>query len=279
MLLAGCTSLFFRPNSVLVETPDNFGLAYEPMELRADDGTALYSWFLPATVKARGTVLYLHGNAENISTHFTNVAWLPAAGFNVLALDYRGYGRSGGTPTLAGVQLDIDAALAGLVSRPGVDAQRIFLLGQSLGGALAIHYAAHSPRRASLRAVIADSAFSDYRQISRERLASSPITWAFQWLPALTIDNDYSPQASVHALSPIPLLLIHGEDDALVPPHHSQRLFERAAEPKNLWVVPDAGHMQSLKNAAIRKRLTEFLERHAAARGVAQGEPGSGASR
>ena len=280
LLLGGCTQFFFQPHSVLVETPDNFGVAYEPLELRADDGTALYSWFLPASGEARGTVLYLHGNAENISTHFANVAWMPAAGFNVLALDYRGYGRSGGTPTLAGVQLDIDAAMGALLARPGVDAKRIFILGQSLGGALAIHYAAHSQRRGSVRAVIADSAFADYRQISREKLAGSPFTWAFQWLPSLTVNNDYSPQASVAALSPIPLLLIHGEDDALVPPHHSQRLYQRAAEPKHLWVVPDAGHIQSLKNASIRKRLAEFLERYAAAENVAQGATtGSGASR
>lgn len=279
LLLGGCTSLFFQPHSMLVNTPENFGVAYEPVELEAADGTALYSWFLPSRGEARGTVLYLHGNGENISTHFANVAWMPAAGFNVLALDYRGYGRSGGTPTLAGVQLDIDAAMAALLSRPGIDPKRIFILGQSLGGALAIHYAANSRRRGSVRAVIADSAFADYRQISRERLALSPLTWAFQWLPSLTINNSYSPQASVKALSPIPLLLIHGEDDVLVPPHHSQRLYQQAAEPKQLWVVPDAGHIQSMQQASIRKRLAEFLERHAAAQSVAQGEPGSGATR
>jgi fermentation-respiration switch protein FrsA (DUF1100 family) len=189
---------------------------------------------------------------------------MPAAGFNVLALDYRGYGRSAGSPTLPGMQLDIDAAMAALLARRDVDPKRIFILGQSLGGALAIHYAANSPRRGHVRAVIADSAFSDYRAIGREKLAAGLLTWPLQWLASVSVNNDYSPVASVHALSPTPLLLIHGGDDSLVPPHHSKRLYEKAAEPKDMWLVPQAGHIQALREAAVRKRLTEFLERHAA---------------
>jgi uncharacterized protein len=278
LLLGGCTQAFFHPHRVLVHTPDSLGIEYEPLELSAEDGTALYSWFLPARGEAKGTILHLHGNAENISTHFTSVAWLPAAGFNVLALDYRGYGRSGGTPSLSGVQLDIDAALRTLLARPDVNPQRIFILGQSLGGALAIHYAANSVHRKHVRAVIADSTFADYRLISKEKLAGSWLTWGLQWLPKLTVNNDYSPEASVHAVSPIPLLLIHGGDDAIVPAHHSQRLFEKASDPKDLWLVPEAGHIQSLRSASVRKRLTEFLERHAT-QAVAQGTPTAGSGR
>jgi fermentation-respiration switch protein FrsA (DUF1100 family) len=261
LLLAGCTSLFFQPHSVLVETPDNFGVAYEPMELRAEDGTALYSWFLPAKGEARGTVLHLHGNAENISTHFMSVAWMPAEGFNVLALDYRGYGGSEGKPSLPGMQLDIDAALAALLARPDVDARRIVLFGQSLGGALAIHYAARGRQRGALRAVIADSAFADYRAIASERLATSAVTWPFQWLPALVVDNDYSPLASVGAVSPLPLLLVHGEADAVVPPQHAQRLYETARLPKELWLLPGVGHIQSVRDPALRRRLSDYVRR------------------
>jgi fermentation-respiration switch protein FrsA (DUF1100 family) len=266
LLLAGCNHAFFYPDRILLDTPDRYGIDYEPVEISAEDGTQLFAWFLPARGAARGTVLYLHGNAQNISAHLPSIAWMPGAGFNVLALDYRGYGRSGGTPSIAGAQQDIGAAMRVLLARPDVDPGSIFVFGQSLGGALAIHYVAHSALRAHVRAVIVDSPFSDYRLISKEKLAAIPITWPLQWLPALTVDNDYSPQAAVHAVSPIPLLLIHGERDGLVPLHHSQRLFERAGEPKDLWVVPDAGHIQSLKQASVRSRLTDFLQRHSAER-------------
>jgi fermentation-respiration switch protein FrsA (DUF1100 family) len=161
------------------------------------------------------------------------------------------------------VQLDIDAAMRALLARPDVDPRRILLFGQSLGGALAIHYAANSAHRANVRAVIADSAFADYRLIVKEKLAGFFITWPFQWVASVSVNNDYSPEASVRRLSPIPLLLIHGEDDVMVPPHHSQRLYDLAAQPKELWTVPGAGHIQALKSGAVRKRLTEFLSREA----------------
>ena len=260
--MVGCTHVFFQPHSVLVETPARFGLEYQPLDITTEDGKVLFAWFFPARGEARSTVLYLHGNAENISTHFANVAWLPAAGFNVLALDYRGYGASEGKPSLPGVQLDIDAAMRTLLAREDVDPERIIIFGQSLGAALAIHYAAHSAHRQSIRAVVADSPFADYRRIAREKLAAFFLTWPFQWMATAAVNNDYSPEASVRLLSPIPLLLIHGERDLTVPPHHSQRLYDRAAQPKDLWVVPDSGHIQSMMIRSVRDKLAVFLERH-----------------
>ena len=260
--LAGCSTSFFQPSTALYHTPGQFGLEYEPVEIRAADGTELFAWFLPARGKPRATVLYLHGNAENISTQFANVAWLPARGFNVLALDYRGYGGSEGTPSFAGVQLDIDAAMRALLARHDVDPDRIIVFGQSLGAALAVHYVAQSQYRESIRAVVLDSPFSDYRGIVREKLAGFFLTWPFQWIARMTVENDYSPTASIEAIAPIPVLFIHGDDDLVVPPHHSQRLYERAREPKELWALPDTGHIQAVRSREVRERLAHFLERH-----------------
>jgi uncharacterized protein len=266
VLLSGCTNLFFQPHSFLIDTPDRHGLEYRIENFKAADGTALNAWFLPARIKAgekaKATVLFLHGNAENISTHFRNVVWLPAEGFNVLALDYRGYGASDGEPSLAGMQLDIDAAMRSLLAHKDVDPDKIIIFGQSLGGSLAIYYAAHSAYRANIRVVVIDSAFFDYRQITKEKLAGFFLTWPFQWLPWLTVDDDYSPANAVAAISPLPLLLIHGDQDVVVPTHNSQQLFERAKEPKELWIVPGAGHTQSLNNETVRNRLLEYLLRH-----------------
>ena len=263
---SGCTQLFFHPHSFLIDTPDRHGIEYQIENFQAADGTMLNAWFLPARTKnggkAKATVLFLHGNAENISTHFRSVAWLPAEGFNVLALDYRGYGASQGATSLAGIQLDIDAAMRSLLAHKDVDPDRIVVFGQSLGGSLAIHYVAHSAYRSNIRAVVIDSAFYDYRQITNEKLAGSFITWPFQWLPWLTVDNSYSPANSIAAISPLPLLLIHGDQDVVVPPEHSRQLFERAGKPKELSIIPGAGHIQSLNNEAGRKTLIEFLLRH-----------------
>jgi fermentation-respiration switch protein FrsA (DUF1100 family) len=228
---------------------------------------------MPADGEPHATVLFLHGNAENVSTHFINVAWMPAEGFNVLALDYRGYGGSAGSPSLPGVQLDIDAALKALLGRPDVDPRRIVLFGQSLGGALAIHYAARGAHRSALRAVISDSAFADYRMITSEKLAAFFLTWPFQWLPTLTVDNDYSPLASIAEVSPLPLVLIHGQADTIVPPYHAQRLYDSASLPKELWMVPAAGHIQSVRDPALRRRLGDYVRRIA---GSSRAETNSG---
>jgi len=117
-LLAAARRFFFSRTAFRLHTPDELGLAYQGVRFSADDGVELYGWFLPAKDRASGTILQLHGNAENISTHFASVAWLPAQGFNVFVFDYRGYGASEGVPTLEGAQKDIDAAMRTLLARP-----------------------------------------------------------------------------------------------------------------------------------------------------------------
>jgi fermentation-respiration switch protein FrsA (DUF1100 family) len=255
----GCTQVFFQPYRTRVATPEKFGLAYEEVRFQSADGTELFGWFLPARSEAAGTVLFLHGNAENISTHIASVAWLPARGFNVFLFDYRGYGASIGTPTLEGVQQDIDAAMGALMLRADIDRNRIVVFGQSLGGALAAYYAAHSAMRDAIRALVIDSTFSSYRGIVREKLAATWLTWPFQLLPALTVDERFSPLPAMKLISPIPLLVIQGDQDSIVPPHHARLLYAAALEPKQLWIVPGAGHIQSLRDAAQQDRLMNYL--------------------
>ncbi|NIV36441.1 MAG: alpha/beta fold hydrolase, partial [Anaerolineae bacterium] len=134
-----CTGLFYQPDRTLYHTPAELRLAYEEVFFHAADGTRLHGWWLPAESETpRATVLFLHGNAENISTHIASVHWLPAAGYAVFLFDYRGYGRSEGMPTPAGVALDAQAALRYLVEQRGLRDRSLVVFGQSLGGAIAI---------------------------------------------------------------------------------------------------------------------------------------------
>jgi fermentation-respiration switch protein FrsA (DUF1100 family) len=258
-LLAGCTQVFFQPHRLKVLTPEKFGLAYEEVQFKSGDAVELFGWFLPARGDASGTILFLHGNAENISTHIAAIAWLPAQGFNVFLIDYRGYGASGGNPTLAGAQRDIDAGMQTLLARSDIDTDRIVVYGQSLGGALAIYNVAHSPYRDHMRALVVDSAFSSYTGITREKLASTWLTWPFQWLAPLTVDESFSPLPAIKLISPIPLLVIHGDQDTIVPVHHAQRLYDAALEPKQLWVIPGAGHIQGMRQEMWRDRFVAYL--------------------
>jgi fermentation-respiration switch protein FrsA (DUF1100 family) len=259
VMLAGCTQMFFQPHRQRILTPETFGLAYEEVRFKTGDGFALFGWFLPAQGDAAGTITFLHGNAENISTHVSAIAWLPAQGFNVFLIDYRGYGASAGSPSIAGAQQDIDAAMKTLLARSDIDTNRIVVFGQSLGGALAAYNVAYSPYREQVRALVVESAFSSYTGITREKLAASWLTWPFQWLASLTVDESFSPLPAMKLISPIPLLVIHGDQDAIVPVHHGQRLYDAALEPKQLWVIPGAGHIQGMRQEMWRNRFVAYL--------------------
>lgn len=258
-LLSACAAMFFQPYASYVRTPARLGLSYQDVDVETGDAIRLHGWFLPASAPVCGTILFLHGNAENISTHIGSVYWLPARGFNVLLLDYRGYGASSGTPSFAGIQADIEAAMRYLLGRTDVDRRRIVVFGQSLGAAAAIYYVAHSAHRAVIRALIAESAFSGYAEIAREKMASFWLTWPFQWIPLLTISTRYDPLAAVGGVSPIPLLVVHGERDRIVPVAHGERLYAAAREPKELWRIAGAGHIEGFTSEQWRKRLVSYL--------------------
>ena len=269
VLLSSCTQVFFQPHSFLIDTPERHGIEYKIENFQAADGTSLNAWFLPAQEKnatkdggkARATILFLHGNAENISTHIANVYWLPEQHYNVFLPDYRGYGNSEGKPTLAGVQDDLNSAMKYLLQRKDIDTERIAILAQSLGGALAIYNVAHSPYREKIKALISESAFSDYRNLTREKLASFWLSWPLQWPLSFLIDNDYSPLNEVSHISPIPLLIIHGDKDNVVPLAHGRILFDAAAQPKEMWVVSNGGHIEALRHNEFQQRLLEYLGR------------------
>jgi len=258
--LSGCSRLFFFPQHVLLRTPADVGLRYEEVHFSSSDGIRLHGWFLPAEGQAKGTVVFLHGNAENISTHFGAVYWLPARGFHVLVFDYRGFGRSAGKPDIAGAQHDAVAALYYAVSRYDVDAERLVLFGQSIGGAIALYTAATAD--IPVRAVVAESAFASYPGIMREKMAGALPTWPFQWM-ALGVTDRYDPIAVIGTIRSTAILLIHGDADPIIPVEHAHRLYAAARGDKRLWVLENTGHIGAFapRRTDVRQRFVEYLER------------------
>lgn len=258
LALGGCVSpLFYQPSRRLYQTPADVGLPFEEASFRSADGTPLHGWFLPARGRARGTVIHFHGNAQNMSAHFRFVDWLPGEGFNVFVFDYRGYGHSGGTPDRRGLVEDGRAAIRYVRSRPDVDTNRIVVLAQSLGGANAV-VALATLRAAGVRAVALESTFSSYRAIVRDKIALIPVlAWLRGPLSYVLVSNRYSPDAYIARLAPMPVLLLHGTADPVVPYRHAGRLFDAAAPPKDLWTLEGAGHTEAF--AQQRERYAPLL--------------------
>jgi fermentation-respiration switch protein FrsA (DUF1100 family) len=159
-------SMVFLPSPDIEETPSNWGLAYEDLWLRTGDGVRLHAWYL-ARPGARQVLLFFHGNAGNISHRRASLEIFHWLGLDVLILDYRGYGRSAGRPTEAGLYLDAAAAWDYLVKTRGVAPSDIVVFGRSLGGAVAARLAAD----ARPGALILESTFSP--RFQRESLSSS----------------------------------------------------------------------------------------------------------
>lgn len=262
-LLTGCANrLFYYPDRVDYEARLATPVPHEDVWIESTDGVRLHGWFLKAHGEPRATVVYLHGNAQNLTAHAGYVDWLPAAGYNVLIADYRGYGLSTGQPSRAGVLADARASWFYARSRPDVDPQKMILLGQSLGGANALALAGRE-RLPGLKAVVADSAFSSYGRIGREKMLQIPVLGYFLWpFSPLIVSGGLSPEPVVANIAPAPLLLIHGDHDEVVPSSHSDRLFAAAGTPKWLWTLEGGGHADALTRFRDRTapRLLRFLD-------------------
>jgi len=241
--LAACLFLFLRqtrfiffPSPTIAATPELFHLGYKEVWLpvRALSGIErMYCWWIPASEPLAGVMLYLHGNGSNIGANVVNAVRFHQMGFSVLLIDYRGYGRSeGGFPTEAQVYQDAAAAWNYLVEERQIQPRQIFIYGHSLGGAIAINLAVQHPDAAGL---IVESSFTSMQQMVDDRGKY----WMF---PAgLILTQRFDSMTKIESLQ-VPILLIHGTVDSVVPYTMSQQLFAAAPEPKQLVLIPGAGH-------------------------------------
>ncbi|MFC9895994.1 alpha/beta hydrolase [Nocardia sp. NPDC127579] len=228
-------ALTYMRDRRIAQTPAVLGLEYEELFLPTDDGEQVHAWWLPAR-QSIGHILFAHGNAGNIGDRVPIYALLTEAGFDVLAFDYRGYGRSTGRPSERGTYRDARAARRALLDRPGVDPNHVVYLGKSLGGGVMLELAtAHPPR-----GLILMSTFTGIRDAARS---------VYPLLPAAFVPNAYPSLRRIRSLR-VPVLIMHGDQDELLPLRHARRLFEAAPEPKQLEIFPGAGHNDLIFGAA-----------------------------
>lgn len=215
------SSLIFYPNVPgrdLSATPQLIGLEYENVELVTADEVRLHGWFVPGN-GARGTVLFFHGNAGNISHRLDSIAIFHRMNLDVFIFDYRGYGQSQGRVTEAGTYLDAEAAWSYLVETRGIDTNRIVVFGRSLGSSIAAWLASrHRPA-----ALILESGFSSVPSMAQRLYPFLPA----QWLSRFSYDT----RRYVSGLT-CPLLVVHSKNDEIIPYAEGRLIFDAAPADK-----------------------------------------------
>lgn len=266
---------YLHPNRIRVKTtPELFGFVdWELVKLETADAIPIEGWFFPPGAAQDGaTVLLLHGLGGNRVHMMGPARFLHQAGYGVLAIDLRNHGNSGGELSTFGHDEvnDVKAALAFLQQQPAINPDKIAVYGHSLGGATAILAASELHE---LKAVIVMSTFADIEfnaaQIAEALTGSSSdlMPDAMVWwgerqagVPFAALD----PQSAVAGIAPRPILIIHGEADGFIVPENADRLYKAAQAPKELLLIPNAGHndVTLVGGDVLETAVLQFLATH-----------------
>lgn len=220
-------ALIYVPSRSSAYPPEAIGAAVE--DLTFGTHASLYGWFVPG--RRDRTLLIFCGNGGNLTHRAPLLALLrQELGASLFIFDYQGYGKSSGVPSEAATRADARAALAYLRGRPDVDPLGIAYYGESLGSAVAVDLAVDEPPRA----LILNAPFTSIRDMARLHY---PLLGPL--LPL--VRTRYDSAARIGEVR-VPVLVVHGANDRVVPPDQGRRLYDAANEPKRLLVVPGAGH-------------------------------------
>jgi uncharacterized protein len=241
--------LIFHPEvgRDVTTTPRAIGLAYEEVWLDAGDKVRLHGWFV-GRAEPKGVVLILHGNAGSIALRLDWLRMFHDLGYASFIVDYRGYGRSSGTPSEQGTYEDARLAWNHLTEARGFAARNIVLLGESLGGPIAAHLAA----RESPRALILHSTFTSVPDVAAQIYPVLPVRWISRF--------DYDTRAYLRQVRS-PVLVAHSPGDEIIAYSHGQALYAAAPEPK-AFIELSGGHNEGF---IFRRRewvaaLAQFLD-------------------
>ncbi|HSW39721.1 MAG TPA: alpha/beta hydrolase [Acidobacteriota bacterium] len=237
----------YYPTSHIRADPGALGLAYQDLRLVTADNVTIHGWFIPHE-GADGTILVFHGNAGNIGDRLSLIDLLHDLGVNVLIISYRGYGKSEGAPFEAGLYRDARAAYDWWAHNRQPLGEKLIIMGESLGGAVAVNLAAD----VSPAGIILQSTFSSGWDMAKTMMPLGLLQ------PLLNIRFDSA--AKIGGIDG-PKLFIHGDRDNIVPLRLGRKLYELALPPKYFYLVPQAGHNDLMYVAGDRYflRLKEFL--------------------
>jgi len=258
--LIGCSPqrFFYYPNRTLYVDPDTVGLHPELVRYPSLDGKLLTALYFKTDQSPKGTIVHFHGNYGNVSNHFPLSLFLMKYGFDVLAFDYEGYGASEGRPTAKNLVEDGIASVRYAQAHLRGPAKGVAVFGQSLGGAVAVVVASDEPL---VKGAVIEAAFSGHAAMARAALKRHVLTWPLYPFAPLFMNHSYDAIRFVGRISPRPVYFIHGDRDQIVPVQMSKDLYEKAGDPKKVWIVEGAGHLEvhRKEGSEYEKAVADFF--------------------
>lgn len=260
---SSCTHLFYHPDRFKYTSPKVMELDYFDVPFKSEDGTNLHAWYIPPKGKEKkDLILFFHGNAQNLSSHFTNISWACKKGFGVLIFDYRGYGLSNGTPSPKTTALDGMAAFDLAKKYMKNEKYRdLVLYGQSLGGAILLKSLEVYKKELKPKLVVLDSTFTNYQNVAFDILKNNFFTFIFSPLAYLFVSGDGNVD-KVPSNIKAPTLVIHGKYDQVVPFKHGKQIYESLGNiPKKFWEIPYGLHTDVFfrHEGEYRQKFIELL--------------------
>ena len=239
-------TFLYKPVRSVPYTPEEINLDFEDIALKTEDGLKLNGWYVPAD-NSRFTVLLCHGNGGNIMHRLDSINLLYSFGVSCFVFDYRGYGNSQGKPSEEGTYLDAHAAYRWLTETRRIPPERIVLFGRSLGGSIASQLAT----TVDAAGLILESCFTSYADIGQKFYPYMPVKW-FARFSYRTIDYI----KDVHC----PVMIIHSQNDEVVPFEFGLELYEAANEPKEFIEIFGSHNDAFLSsNEIYKKAWTKYL--------------------
>jgi len=240
-----CGKLVYYPTESYDMTPND---PYETVEYLTSDKEKVTGWFFPVP-DAKWTILFMHGNAGNISHRLDTVGVWSGLGCQVLLFDYRGYGKSSGKPNEPGTYVDAAAMWTWLTEKKQINAKNIIIHGRSLGGAIAVQLCRDVAEKPA--GLILESTFMSIGEMSKELFPFFPVQWA--------LSMKYDSIGKIGDIS-IPKLIIHSKADEIIPYSHGQSIFEKAKDPKTFLEMSGSHNYGFLSSHDVyRKGLRNFL--------------------
>lgn len=251
--------------------PDQMHLAFENVIFKNQDGITLKGWFVPAEQQSSKTIMFMHGWGMNKGMLLKRTAFLQKK-YNLFYFDFRGCGESGNGKSSVGYieTRDCVAAIKTLAGTRADACKSIGLYGIDVGAACAVYEGAHS---SMVKCVVAEGCYCSAQKVALRRkkdkkpfLSAPVLKTALHFAEKRSGVNieDFSPAQNIDKLEGKAVLIINGADDDLAPRHDARDLFHIAKEPKELWIVANAGHTQAAEVAGVQyqNRLTEFFDKN-----------------